>query len=76
MDHCFSEDDRRTSEEAKAEVGWWVFGDLFVEAGGEAKEVVVYSGADDGEGVVHICEEEEGFAFRIGDRNIGGVEGG
>lgn len=55
VDEGFGEDDFGASHVAEAEVGGWVLGDLLEEAGLELKEVVVDSGADYYEGVVHVC---------------------
>ena len=76
VDEGFGEDDFGAGEVAEFEVGWWVFCDLFPEAGLELEEVVVDAGADDGEGIVHVREVEEGFALDVGFGDVEGVEGG
>ena len=43
-----------------------VFGDLLPEPGLVLQEVVINAGTHDGEGVVHICEGEQGFALEVG----------
>lgn len=76
MDECFFEDDFGAREVGQFEVGGGVFGDLFEEAGLELEEVVVDSGADDGEGVVHVCYGEERFTLSICSCDFYGVENG
>jgi len=76
VDEGFGEDDAAAGQVAQLEVGGRVLGDLLEEAGREAKEMVVDARADDGEGVVHVGEGEEGFAFAVGGGEVGRVEGG
>lgn len=76
VDEGLGEDDFGAGHVAEAEVGGRILGDLLEEAGLELEEVVVDSRADYDEGVVHVCECEEGLALDVGVGDINGVEGG
>ena len=76
VDEGFGEDDFGAGHVAEAEVGGRVLGDLLEETGLELEEVVVDSRADYDEGVVHVCECEEGFALDVCIGDINGVERG
>jgi hypothetical protein len=57
------EDDATACEEAEAEVGWWILGDLLEKTRREPEKMVVDARPNDRKSVVHISEEEERLAF-------------
>jgi hypothetical protein len=69
------EDDATAGEEAEAEVGRRVLGDLLEKTRRESKKVVVHARSNNRKSVVHISEEEERLAFGVGDCDVGRVKG-
>ena len=66
MDQRFLENHPAAGQVSEFEVAGRVFGDLLPKPGLVLEEVVIDSGADDGERVVHVCEGEEGFTLKVG----------
>ena len=75
MYQSLGEDDATAGEETEAEIRGRVLGDLLEKARRESKKVVVHARSNNRKSVVHIGEEEERFAFGVGDCNVGRVKG-
>ena len=76
VDEGFREDDLGAREVAKFEVAGRVFGDLFPEPPLELEQMVIDTGTNDVQGVVHVGESEEAFALDVGFGDINRVESG
>jgi hypothetical protein len=74
MYESFLENGFGLCEVPNTQVGRGVFGDLFPETRLELQEVMVDSRSYDGEGIVEICECEEGFALDVGDCYVDWIE--